>query len=289
MIDKNDTRSFLDDYMHALKRVVSFFATRIRQNLFSFLLIIVLATAAGAAYWYTRTPYYESELVCIANNDRFERKTYGEMVQKLNLLATSSSRNELARILKLSPGQTSAIIAVEAKNRAGSPLYEDITGDYQPMYITLKATDNRVFAPFQDALVNYMSQSPYLNDYGAVQIASINHRISLIEGDIRKVDSIIDAYTVAIRAGLVFRDTVTNKSDVTDILNHKSQLEDNITHFERRKVHESGKSVTVMHGYAPPDKPSKGSKKVIIGFAMIGVLVALGWVVLRDSKHVAHA
>ena len=66
------------------------------------------------------------------------------MAQKLNLLAASGSRNELARILQLPPDQMARILSVEGKNRAGGSL-EDITEDYLGRYITVKANDK--YAP----------------------------------------------------------------------------------------------------------------------------------------------
>jgi hypothetical protein len=288
-MDRSDTRSFLEDYIVTLRQAIAFLWMQIRRNILSFLLVILIAIGAGFAYWYRVTPYYESDLVCSYNNERFGRKTFGEMAQKINILAQSGSSKEMAKLLNITPEQAAAVVSLDAKNRSGSPLFEDITGDNQALYFTLKATDRAVFEPFQAGLVNYLSTTPYQREIGAIQLAKIDQKIAYIAGDIRKADSIIDAYTVAIRNGLVFRDTVKNSSDVTDMLNYKNTLEDYITHHVQRKALESGPSLMVMHGFTPADKPSRGSRKVILGFAIIGLVAATCWAVLRDNKKPVHA
>jgi hypothetical protein len=44
-----------------------------------------------------------------------------------------------------------------------------------------------------------------------------------------------------------------------------------------------------MHGFTPADNPSRGSKKVILGFAIIGLVAATCWALLRDHKQQIHA
>jgi hypothetical protein len=288
MTERSQSRFFLEAYADTLNRSLAFIAGRIRRNIIPFLLITGLSAGAGVAYWGLRKPYYESEMACSYNNERFTRKTYGELAQKLNLLAQSGSANELSGLLGIPAPLTAAIISVEAKNRVGSPLHEDITSDYQPISITLKATDKRVFAPFQAAIVNYLNSSPYQRDIGAIQVAKIRKKIGYLAADLQKTDSVIDAYTIAIRAGLVFHDTVANHSDITDILNYKNQLEDQITNSEYRLALESGPSVVLMHGFAAPDRPTRGSKKVIAGFALLGLLAALSFVMLRNNKETVY-
>lgn len=289
MTDRRYARFFLEEYTDVLKQSAAFFAFRLRKYLLSFTLIILLASAAGVAYWYNKTPIYESSLVCGYNNERFSRKNFGEIVQKLDLLAQTRSKNELAALLHLSPEQAAKIVSIEAKNRSGSLLHEDITGDYQPLYFTLKATDRAVFAPFQASLVAYVSNMSYLQEIGAIQIARLTRKIDFLKGDLAKVDSLIDAYTVAVRNSAVLDDTVASRFGITAILNYKDQLEEKLTSLEQQKSLESGASLIVMHGFAPTDRPTRGSKKPILAFAIIGFMAATCWIVLRDNKQPSHA
>ena len=289
MIDNNDARSFFNDYGRTMNEAISFFAGAIRRHLLAIILITLFATGAGAYWWYSRPAHFESELVCGYNNERFGRKTFGEMVRKLDILAQSGSSAELGRVLGLSPNVTSRILSFDARNRSGSALHEDVTPDHQDIYIRVKATDRSVFPPLQEALVRFLSGSPHQKQIGAVQLAKINRQIVFAEADLRKVDSAIDAYVVAIRAGLVFRDTVSKSSDLTDILNYKRELVEQLSSLEWRRTMESVPSIVVIHGFAPPDRPTRGSKKIIAGAAMLGLMAALGWAMLRGHKREAHA
>ena len=288
MIDKRDTLFFLNEYTLILKKSISFFIVKIRKHIIALLLIVLIATAAGTAYWYSKTPYYESDLVCSYNNARFPRKIFGEMTQKINLLAQSGSRNELARLLNLPPQQTAKIISVEARNRSGSLLYEDITDDYQPLHFILKATDRAVFTPFEGALVNYLSATPYQKIIGMIEVGKITEKIGYLKSDMMKVDSITEAYTFAVRNGYAVNDSA-NHLNITELLNYKEQLEDRLTGQWHHKALESLPTVTIIHGFAPGDKPSRGSKKIIFGCAVIGFFAAMCWIILGDNKQETHA
>ena len=73
-MDSNDSRPFFEGYVQTLRNALAFLAGRIRRNIAAVLLIPVLATAAGFAWWYSRTPYFETELVCAFNNQRVPGK-----------------------------------------------------------------------------------------------------------------------------------------------------------------------------------------------------------------------
>jgi hypothetical protein len=291
MNDRSDTRTLLQDYSLAVRDSIIFFGTAIRRHLVAFVLIILASCAAGIAYWYLRTPYYESELVCRYINQPSAKKVLGEMIQKLNVLAQNGSSQQLARQLGLSPQQAARIIAIEPRNRAGSPLYEDITEEYQPIYIRLKATDNKVFGPAEAGIIRYLSRTDYQRQMAAAQLGRYTAKIDYLLGDIQKVDSITAAFTSALRTGAVYDDTtgLAHHFNIRAMLDYKDMLEEKLINLERQRTIDSGASVVVMHGFVPADKPSRGSRKVIAAFGIFGLLAAMGWAVLRSTKHEPYA
>ncbi len=284
MTDVYNTRNFLEDYFHIVRKSIAFFVSRIRRSIFSFLLIVLAFTAAGAAYWYRTTPYYESELSCAYSDPRALRKTYGEMAQKLNLLAQSRSGAQIARVLNLPFEQTESIISIDAKNRAGSPLFEDITRERYPVYFTLKATDKAVFLPFQNALVNYLNSDPFGARLRRHALTRLGLEITFLESDISQVDSVIDAYTHALREGYPFKDSADYSFNIRSIFAYKDTLQERVAELYERKNLESEPSLGIIHGFMPADKPSRGSKKVIFAFAILGFLMAMCWAIFRNHK-----
>lgn len=291
MNDRSDTRTLLQDYALAIRDSIAFFGAAIRRHLAAFVLITAACCAAGLAYWYLHRPYYESVLVCRYINQPTAKKVLGEMLQKLNLLAQSGSRFELGRQLGLSPEQAGSILAIEPKNRSGSPLNEDITEEYQPIYVRLKATDNKVFAPAEAGIISYLNHSEYQRQMAAAQIGRYTAKIEYLLGDIQKVDSIMAAFTSALRSGAVYEDTagLAHYFNIRAMLDYKDALEEKLINLQRQRMIDSGAAVTVMHGFLPADRPARGSKKVIAAFGVFGLLAATGWAVLRSTKQEAYA
>lgn len=282
MITKADAQLFLADYSAFLGSSLRYFFASIQKHIFSFLLIVALATAGSFYWWYHKTPYYETNMVCSYNNDRLGRKSYGEILQKLNLLAQSKSYNELAKLLALPVKQTKTLISLDVTNMAGSPLYEDITGTNQPFYITVRATEKDIFTPLQPALISYLSNNTYLKDIGNIEVAKLNAKAGYARQNLIRVDSVIDAYTVFLRHTSV-ADTLGGFSNIQALFKYKDDLEEKVTSLQQRIALQAGPSVMVMHGFTPPDSPTKGDKKTIWIGVLMGLVVASGWAVFRNT------
>lgn len=273
----------LKEYSGLLQETTTFFVYRIRQNLGVVLLIVFLCVGSAATYWYLQRPYYESELVVSYNNERFTRKTYGEMIEKLNQLAQSGSYNELARQLKLQPDQTKGVLFIEGRNRAGSPLHEDITTEHQDIHVRVRSLDRNVFAPLQGALMDYLSGAPYLVELGKIQVGRLEQKLDYYAADRRQADSLIASYMTSIRNGSIHLDSAGHSGPV-DILEYKDQLEEKVISVQHRLEMEKGPTCVLMHGFAPADKPARGSRRMIVGAAIFGLLIGICWAVLRPDK-----
>lgn len=283
MTDPSKAGNPLIEYSQLLQDTTHFFLRRIRQNLGIMLLITLLCGGAATFFWYRQKPYYESQLVGSYINERFSRKTYGELIEKLNQLAKSHSYNELGKQLALKPEQVSSIISIEAKNRAGSPLHEDITGDHQDIYINLRSYDRALFQPAQDAILRYLSGTQYQSDIGKMQVRKLEEKLSFQQEDLQKADSLLDAFMSSLRLGYLRLDSA-GRSGPVDLLYYREQLYDKITSVEQRISLESGPSVLLLHGFSPADNPSRGSKKIIIAGFAIGLLLSVCWAILKPAK-----
>jgi len=283
MIDKKDAGSFFEDYLGLLSECIRYISGLLRKYIVSVLVITSLCTAAGVAYWYSTKPYYEANMVCGYNNARLSRKNYGEMFQKLDVLAKSGSYNALSQLLKLPPEQASKLTGFDARNMLGSPLSEDITGNYQSLYFTVRATDRTVFAPLQPALIEYLSNGPYQRDVGIIEIAKLTRRIQGLQHEMDIADSAIAAYTVSVRNGGRADSSVT--AGIAVLLAGRDQLLEKQVALEQKKALEESESVMVIHGFTPGDTPSRGSKKNIFGALVIGLFLGCCQALWREAKY----
>ena len=87
MITRIDITDFITGFNAFIRDVTVFTFKAIKKYWLSFTLILFLMGGAFTLYWYKTPRYFESDLVCDYNNQILLRKVYGEMAQKLNVLA----------------------------------------------------------------------------------------------------------------------------------------------------------------------------------------------------------
>jgi hypothetical protein len=257
MIDDRDVSGFLSGFLSFLKRSFLYVLFSVRRFFILSLAVFLVVSGAALFYRYQQKPYYESELVCAFNN--LSKKTYGEMVHKLDILARSGSTTTLSNTLKLSQAQAASILGIEAKNMSGSPLYEDTSSNRTPMYFQVRATDREVFAPLQIALVNYLnSASPYRQLRNDMELEATNKKIQYLNRDMQQVDTVVQAYRGYLGKAQPLKNGSPGLSSVPDLMSYKNKLEDRVIQQEWRS-RELRQSVEVLNGFLAPDHPSKGN------------------------------
>jgi hypothetical protein len=278
MMTTAEVKSFFVDFTSFLKRFVSFVAKAVRKNvllcLFSFLIVL----AAGYFYQKRQPVYFQSEMVCAYNN--LHKKTFGEMVHRLDKLAKNGSYRQLASELQISPAEASAIIGLDAKNVAGSPLYEDITAERTPMYFTLTATDRSVFPKVQPALVDYLNKTPYQLQRTELDKVRFNRKIAFITSSLSQVDSIIASYSSFIKRIRTATDSASGFSNIAALFSYKDQLEDKMLDYQKNLG--TMKSVEVIYGFATPDYPVRPGNKFWFVLVFTALLFSIGISVIKQ-------
>lgn len=254
MIGSNDVSGFLSAFLSFVKQLVLYILASVKKYLLLAVLIFSVITASGYMYWFTQKPYYETEMVCAFNN--LTKKVYGEMLLKLDLLLQSGSYPALAQTLQIPVADAQKIVAVQAKNIAGSPLHEDVTTDQSPMYISVKTTDKDILKPLQYSLLKYLNSSPYRQRRNKMEMEVIGTRMKFLNRDMHQADSIISAYTHFLKRTRSVTDTAAGFSNIAAMMTYKNELEDKQVQQEWRMM-ELESSVEVLHGFMVPDYPLK--------------------------------
>jgi hypothetical protein len=124
------------------------------------------------------------------------KKTYAEILDQLDKLTTAGSRQKIAEELKLPVELAGNILSIDAKNINDLPLREDTSSKIkQPFKIIVELKSNKASDSLQNAIINYVNNSPYIKRLKEQQNKSYIERISFIERELSKLDSLKDEYT----------------------------------------------------------------------------------------------
>src|SRR6185437_5880623 len=138
MIDEKDVGGFLSALISIIKRTFLYILFSLRR--YYLVAGLVFALIVGGGYYFLKNSsynYYEAGMACEFNSMSY--KTYGEMLQNLDILVKTHSYPTLAQTLEIPVPDAQRILSIDAVNMSGSPLYEDITADKFPFYIKVKA------------------------------------------------------------------------------------------------------------------------------------------------------
>lgn len=274
MLDSNDLTAFLSGFSTFIKKVAVYLFTSVKNNLIVFVATLAVALTASVLYWQHAKPYYEAEMAF--NFKELNKKSYGEMLHQLDLLARDHSYDSLAALLKIQVAQAQSIISIEGKNMSGSMLYEDITPNIETAYINVKARNNTIFNVLQPALVNYLNiASPITVNNRQQDSISIYKKIAYLYHDIAILDSIISAYRSRVNANAL----QTPALGFLDLLDRRNKLEDGTLELER-KAREIVISVIPVHGFIPSEHPVQERNKNLKIAIVASFIVALGLSIL---------
>jgi len=266
-----------------IKQLLRYALISVKKNALFAACLFLFIGVAGFYYNLTRKPYYETDMACMSDN--MNRKTIGEIVQKLNILVKAGSYEQLAATLQLPVGTVSSIISLEAKNSAGKMLYADTAQEqHGPMYIIVKANDNKVFAPLERYMVTFLNNNPFQIIRAKTELRRIDDKVQFMNRNIAAMDSIISGYPAFLRKVKSVHDSVSGFTDVVGLLSFKDRLEDRVLQAEGEKSYMQ--SLEVIHGFLPTASPEQKDGipvSVILWTAFVSTL--LGAIIVNALKH----
>lgn len=275
LVDAKEAKAFLGSFILFEKRSIRFVVASIRRNLLFVAAITLIGAAISFYYWNKKPTYYQSEMVCSFNN--LHKKTFGEMVKRLDVLAATQSYKQLSTLLGISVADAKKIKGFEAKNVAGSPLYEDLSTDKAPMYFTLKASNINVFQPVQEGLINYLNSSPYQAIRTELDREKIEQKVAYLNASVHKIDTVIDAYAAFLYTSGAVADSAAGFSNINELFKRQEELVNK--KLDEKKLSHLLQSVEIIYGFAPAEQLSGKNKsdllKLIIACLALAVFIAV--------------
>ncbi|HET9279272.1 MAG TPA: hypothetical protein VFN95_13845 [Flavitalea sp.] len=152
---------------------------------------LIIGLLLGYLYYVTRPVYYKVSMVVEFNE--LTKRNYAEMLDQLNTLTGSTAR--LSKELNVSPEVAANISSFDSRNLNNDPLREDTsTRKYQSFKIILGLRNNEIADTLEQAVVNYLNNSPFLKKIKIEQKKITVEKLAFINSDLDKMDSLKTAY-----------------------------------------------------------------------------------------------
>ena len=255
-------------------RIISFVNFVVRKWKFMLLSGLILGIVLGYVYYSTKPSFYNVSMVVVYNE--LTKKTYAEILDQLDRLTTTGSKEELARELKISRETAGSILSINSKNINNEPLRNDTSSKTkQPFKIILALANNKLDDSLQTAIINYINNSPYLKKVKEDQRKNFLNKISFIDRELEKLDSLKNEYTRFLASSKISATFYNNAFNPTDIYVHSSQLV-NQKEAMLTSMNIDGTAVSVIDGFKITSTPQSASVlKYLLGIGGIGLFAGL--------------
>lgn len=241
------------------------FVSAVKKQFWGFFAFALVFAILGGAYGWMKKEVYQSQMT--VSYAQLEKKIYGDMLFKLNQLLESEQYEEIAGLLNLELEEVETIKNIRGINIHNQPLTEDLSVEKVPFYIEVEVLDPTVLPGLEEALVQYISQSEYVNE-----------RLKLNENNYKKeIDHLKNqlAYMDSLKV-ILMSDCADLEGDVVENLNQLNESQNLI--FGKIRDYESAlqfnKNIEVMDGFIAQ---SESKSMLMLKFLLLGLAVGVGF------------
>jgi hypothetical protein len=197
-IDQDDELSFKDfkNQLHQLRLFLRSVLNLAKRNIRKYYLLMIPLLVIFAAIGYKQ---YQDSKVFEAKASfvyiELQKKTYGEMLDKLQDMIEAKSYNRVAEALAIPIDEARSIIAISAQNIQGSKLSEDITEKTRFFYVNVEARNSKVFDSLQYSIEHYLNNNVLVKELIARRTKMLQQKIAYHKAELAMLDSLKAAYT----------------------------------------------------------------------------------------------
>lgn len=241
------------------------FIIGIKKQFLGFFTFALVFAILGGAYGWMKKEVYKSQMT--VSYAQLEKKIYGDMLFKLNQLLDSEQYSEISTLLDLEIDQVEAIKSINGINIHNQPLTEDLSVEKVPFYIQVEVYDPTILPDLEEALVNYISQSKYVNERLKLNENNYKKEINHLKNQLAYMDSL---------KVILMQNRNDIDGDVVKNLNELNESQNEI--FGKIRDYESAlqfnKNIEVMDGFIAQ---SESKNKTILKFLILGLAVGVGF------------
>lgn len=170
-----------------LKSLLYLVGKNVRQYYLWIVFLLVGFTALGY-YQYKNSKSFEAKASFVYIE--LQKKTYGEMLDKLQDMIKAGSYNKVAQALAIPVNQARSITNISAQNIYGSRLSEDITEKNNLFYVSVAAGDNHLFDSLQYAIEHYLNNNVLVQELLARRSKALQQKIAYLKSELVMLDSL---------------------------------------------------------------------------------------------------
>jgi len=237
--------------------------TTLKKQALGFLIFMIIFGAIGGTYAWMKKQVFHSEMT--VSYAQLEKKIYGDMLFKLDQLLDSKQYESLASLLDMSVDQITQIKSISSKNIHNEPLINDISVEKVPFYIVVSVYNPDILPDLQNALVNYISESAFIDE--RLKLNERNYKNEIIH----KKNQMI--YMDSLKKMLL---SDCDNLDADVVVNLENLNSDQNEIFGRIRDLEAAlqfnKNIEVMDGFIAHKIPFS---KVLIKYILIGILIGI--------------
>ena len=238
-------------------RVISFAGKVITKSIFFIVAGLIFGLLFGYIYYAFKPTFYQVSMVVVFNE--LNKKTYAEILDQLDQLTATGSKQKLAETLQVDDETARSVLSIDTKNLNNEPLVDDTSSKVRQLFkIIVRLSDNKSTDNLQNGILNYMNNSPYLKKLKEQQRQSNLAKISFIDGELAKLDSLKTEYTNFIASSKISATFYNNAFNPTDIYVHSSNLV-NQRESLLNSLNMDGAAVLLVDGFKINSSPQSAS------------------------------
>lgn len=262
---------YLEGFKAFIQQSAAYFFQLLRKHFIWLLLPLVLATGYGYYSYSSGEALFHLEMQ-LSYNELYKR-TYGEMILRLNEQLANGNHAYVAQQLKMDEEDVKLISSIKGENIARSPLHEDVSEEKLPFYIMADVRDAKIADTLQSGIIYFLKNNPLNQERRRINIVNLKDRLHFLEAQLAWMDSIKVNYNNQLKKGIP-SDAQNNEMAIDRLFS----LSD--TFYKEwlgaRSGLESYEAVELVFGFTPQTVAQKPSLlKFLSRYLFIGLAISL--------------
>jgi len=162
------------------------------RNKILIICFLVIGVTAGVLRHKTSPAYYNVDMT--VRHTELTNQVYGQMIRSLDNLVASGASEMLAHVLRLDASMAGQIRSISARELDGRDMLKDTSSLREGIFvIEMTLSHAEVADTLETALLKYFNDNPFINKLKQDQIQLHSRRLELMDGELRKIDSLMKA------------------------------------------------------------------------------------------------
>lgn len=244
---------FFKGFLKALQGLIHF----LFRNKILIICSLAIGALAGFGKYRISPVYYKVDM--LVRHTEMTTQTYGKMIASLNMLVETGSCRTLTRVLGVDTSVVEQIRSISAKELDGKDLLKD-TSMVEDRSFIIEMTVRRAEIAYtlQDALLKYFNDNPYVTKQKQDQSQLYLKRLELMDGEMRRIDSLTEAYTRSLSASKGAGNFYNNAFNSAELLREFESYADNRQNIEGWLL-EKRQALLLIDGVKPSVAPASAS------------------------------